>query len=305
MSSRFVAIAPFEREHVSQSALVPVAALRPAFAIRSSGEDEDHVRVLSAVEARLPPIVVHRETMRVLDGMHRLRAAQLRGATHVEVCYFTGCESDAFVVAVSGNVAHGLPLSLDDRRVAARRIIESHPAWSDRYIADVSGLAAKTVASLRSEASADGSPLRVGRDGRARPLDAVRGRSLAYQIMKANPAASLRRIASEAGISLSTASDVRQRLQRGDHPVPDRHRPDLEAVQERESPVAEVVRGRAQLWQHLRHDPSLRLTDTGRSLIRRLAAQEQCLRDLGELLRSAPAHCAPFLSELVRGFADD
>lgn len=31
----------------------------------------------------MPPIVVHRATMRVIDGMHRVRAAKLRGAAHV------------------------------------------------------------------------------------------------------------------------------------------------------------------------------------------------------------------------------
>ncbi len=42
-----------------------------------------HARSLAQTEADLPPIVVHRTTTRVIDGMHRLTAAGLRGEREI------------------------------------------------------------------------------------------------------------------------------------------------------------------------------------------------------------------------------
>ncbi|MCZ9343092.1 ParB/RepB/Spo0J family partition protein, partial [Streptomyces sp. TRM76130] len=67
---------------------------------RSAGEDQDHIQALVEVRTPLPPVLVHRQTMRVIDGIHRLRAAQLRGDDKIAVAYFDGSESDAFVLAV-------------------------------------------------------------------------------------------------------------------------------------------------------------------------------------------------------------
>lgn len=97
--------------------------------------------MLAAVEAKLPPIIVHRATMRVIDGMHRLAAAKLRNDETIEVRFFEGTEQEAFVLAVKANISHGRPLSLTDRTSAAERIIVSHPAWSDRAIAVAAGSA--------------------------------------------------------------------------------------------------------------------------------------------------------------------
>jgi len=46
---------------------------------RLVGESVDHIRMLAESGTDLPPILVHRPTMRVIDGMHRLRATTLRG----------------------------------------------------------------------------------------------------------------------------------------------------------------------------------------------------------------------------------
>src|SRR5690349_6262411 len=74
---------------------------------RRSGESLEHVRRLAESEDELPPIVVHRPTMRVIDGMHRLRAAELRGQQEIEVRFFDGDEASSFVLAVRANIAHG------------------------------------------------------------------------------------------------------------------------------------------------------------------------------------------------------
>src|ERR1700761_789437 len=171
--------------------------------LRVKGEDTKHVRPLAEVEDELPPIVVHRATMRVIDGMHRVRAAVLSGVAYIEALLFDGAEDEAFLLAVRLNVAHGLPLSRADRVAAAVRIIYSSPQWSDRAIARAAGLSDKTVASIRRRTSAEipHLPDRIGRDGRVRPVSPAAGRRLASDLIAKNPDAAISEIATRAGIS--------------------------------------------------------------------------------------------------------
>ncbi|MFE3193073.1 ParB N-terminal domain-containing protein [Nocardia sp. NPDC059240] len=112
--------------------------------------------MLTESSTPLPAIIVHRRTMRVVDGAHRLAAAKELGHETIAVRFFDGSENEAFVLAVHANIAHGLPLSLAERKAAARRLVLSHPQWSDRLIADVAGLSHKTVsAERRRTAGAD------------------------------------------------------------------------------------------------------------------------------------------------------
>lgn len=189
---------------------------------RRSGESLPHARMLAASQDRLPPIVVHRSTMRVIDGMHRLHAAALRGEDEIDVRFFDGDDASSFVLAVRANVMHGLPLSLADRKAAAARIIEFYPQWSDRMIASVSGLAAKTVAATRMRLTGEKQQLdtRVGRDGRARPVDGAQRREVAARLLAENPGASLREVARQAGISAETVRGLRTALIRGSENAP-------------------------------------------------------------------------------------
>ncbi|HLK00590.1 MAG TPA: ParB N-terminal domain-containing protein, partial [Streptosporangiaceae bacterium] len=183
---------------------VPISALVAADSPRRAGEDPEHARTLAESGEPLPPIVVHRPTMRVIDGMHRLRAAGLCGRTDIEVRFVDGDEASSFVLAVSENVRHGLPLSLADRKAAAERIIRSYPHWSDRMVGSVTCLSGKTVSAIRQrirEASGVEQPMAtVGRDGRFRPRDGAQRREIARGLMLADPRASLRQIARQAGI---------------------------------------------------------------------------------------------------------
>src|SRR5687768_3713348 len=110
---------------------VALSTLLPADSPRVEGEDADHVRALAELECPLPPVIVHRPTMRVIDGMHRVHAATLRGESQIRVVFFDGSPEEAFVRAVQSNSAHGLPLSQADKSAAARRILESFPQWSN------------------------------------------------------------------------------------------------------------------------------------------------------------------------------
>jgi ParB-like chromosome segregation protein Spo0J len=242
---------------------VPLEELVPADSPRLGGENPGHVMALAEADVRLPPILVHVGTMRVIDGMHRLRAAELNGRKTIEVQFFHGDEDVAFALAVKMNVAHGLPLSLADRKAAAERILASNRDWSDRAVATVTGLSAHTVAVIRGRvdgpgpASASASvsasvsaaavvvPVpdsRRGRDGRLRPVDARRGRQIASEVIAARPEASLREVAKLAGISPMTVRDVRERMSRGADPLPPSLRSKRAEARERERERAPAPR---------------------------------------------------------------
>ncbi|MGD0557053.1 MAG: ParB/RepB/Spo0J family partition protein, partial [Streptosporangiaceae bacterium] len=208
----------------SEVVAVPIMSLRAGESPRLNGEDKAHIARLAETEVPLPPILVDRRTMRVIDGMHRLMAASLRAQETIDVMFFEGSEADVFLRAVEENVAHGLPLTQADRQAAAERIIATHPHLSDRAIGQASGLAAKTVAAIRKRSTEESqqSNVRVGRDGRVRPLDASEARLRAAEMLTDQPEASLRDVARAAGISPATVLDVRKRLERGESPVPER-----------------------------------------------------------------------------------
>jgi ParB-like chromosome segregation protein Spo0J len=298
--------------------------------LRVKGEDIKHVRVLAEVADELPPIVVHRATMRVIDGMHRVRAAVLGGVAYIEALLFEGGEDEAFLLAVRLNVAHGLPLSRADRVAAALRIIYSSPQWSDRAIARAAGLSDKTVASIRRRASAEIPPLpdRIGRDGRVRPVSPAAGRRMASDLIAQNPDAAIREIATRAGISPGTARDVRERLRNGLDPVPLRHRktggsepagpqpagpqaggfkaagshPGGEDAGTRERSLS--ARMIPMILESLRNDPSLRYNETGRALLRLLALHTMSPADWEQLISAVPLHRAQAVAQVARGCAD-
>ncbi|MFJ9517214.1 ParB/RepB/Spo0J family partition protein [Kitasatospora sp. NPDC101801] len=295
---------------------VPIAVLRSADSPRLQREDPDHIRTLAQSEADLPPIVVDRATMRVVDGMHRVHAAVQRGADRIDIRYVDGDESELFLLAVQLNTAHGLPLSLADRRAATARILRSHPQWSDRAIAGTTGLAAKAVAALRAETTGEvpGVHSRIGRDGRRRPLSTAEGRRSAGELVRANPQAPLRQIAREAGISLGTASDVRARVLRGEDPVPPQ-RPRSVPEQRGPEDTANVVRHGsrygapaappvqrdvAAILRILMADPSLRFTESGRQVLRWLGGHAIEPEEWTTLVEHVPNHAVGTVADLAQ-----
>lgn len=288
---------------------VPIKQLLPADSPRLDGENEAHTRLLAESESELPPILVHRPTMRVIDGMHRLRAAVLRGQDTIEVQFFDGPEDAVFVLAVESNIVHGLPLSLRDRYAAAGRILTQHPEWSDRTVATASGLSARTVSTIRRRLGGEDLQLtaRVGRDGRVRPLNNADGRRTAGEFIAANPNASLREVARDAGISLSTARDVRDRVQRGEDPIlPTQRRADptpapstLNRVRNRGN-HQRPSSGRTKLiLENLKRDPSLRFSESGRALLRWLDARVTDFEVWNQCIEAAPVHCSYLLIEFA------
>lgn len=248
---------------------VAVSEIHGGHSPRQAGENLEHVRTLADTVGDLPPIIVRRGDMRVVDGMHRLRAARLRGDTRIAVRFFDGGDDEAFVLAVRTNVTHGLPLSLADRKTAAARIIASHAHWSDRMIATVAGLSAATVARIRRARPEPAPAARLGHDGRLRPVNSLERRRVARAILLAEPDLSLREVARRAGISPETARSVRRKLtESGPPPSPDP----------------------AVLVQRLRTDPTLRFSETGRTLLRLLDARSVTPRQWAAIAAHVPPH---------------
>ncbi|MFC5659889.1 ParB/RepB/Spo0J family partition protein [Streptomyces nogalater] len=291
--------------------------LQPADSPRLAGEDERHARRLAESETEWPPILVHRSTMHVIDGMHRLRAAKEKGWHSIKAEFFDGTAEAAFVEAVRANIRHGLPLSLEDRRSAAERIVASRQDMSDRAIAECTGLSTKTVGGIRRRLNGGSArqEVRLGRDGRRRPLSAAEGRRRAAEALTARPHAPLRQIAKAAGVSVGTAHDVRERIRRGEDPVVPRDRgqprqpdgrPEPEPAQAvvREPPVTPGERERktrnmrARL-QSLRRDPSLRFSESGRELLRWLFLQYQAKAKYPLVVENIPPHLAATVAELA------
>lgn len=285
---------------------VPLDALLTADSPRRLGEDAEHIRVLTESDRSLPPILVHRPTMRVIDGMHRLAAARLRGQDTIDVVFFDGSDEDAFVMAVRANITHGLPLSYADREAAVARIVATHSAWSDRAIAEATGLAPRTVAALRGRvAQRPGNGSRIGRDGRVRPLNSTDGRLAASRLIAAHPDASLRELARASGISPATVRDVRARIERGEDPVPPRRpRADRSAPREAGPAPQEVerlsVQERNAILQSLERDPSLRFAEAGNRVLRWLAARLITEEEWAAVAATIPPHSVYVLARLAR-----
>ncbi|MFE0652456.1 ParB N-terminal domain-containing protein [Streptomyces sp. NPDC059534] len=287
---------------------IPLSALVLGESPRQVPHDIGHLQALAEVAEDLPPIVVHRSTMRVVDGVHRVHACRIRGWSTIEARYLDGDDEDVYLLAVALNVRHGMPLSLSERRAAAERVMAMRPSWSDRSIAKISGLSPKSVGAIRERSTAEIPQLntRVGDDGRVRPLSTRSGRQKAGRMIAERPAASLREVAAECGISLGTAHDVRRRLEQGLDPVPDGRRDSGQGLRKRgpaagPGDTAESVRRRLELMSR---EPGLKYSSDGR---RTLLQLRLALIDEGErlqLLEAVPEHWMGTVAQLARFCAD-
>jgi ParB-like chromosome segregation protein Spo0J len=310
---------PAKRELMQLEAL-PITSLSISSLLldnspRQSGENDDHVRVLAESHEQLPPIVVHGPSMRVIDGIHRVRAAIRRGEKKIRAKIYHGTDDEAFVLGVRMNIAHGLPLARADRTAAAVRIIGSHPQWSNRMIATAVGLSAMTVARVRrSTEQTVQSTTRVGKDGRVRPLNSAAGRLKAAELLAEKPTLPMRAIAKEAGVSSSTVHDVRHRLRSGQQPTLEHQRtqelpatPELPDVRlSREDPSAPGSPDGADvttILADLKRDPSLQSSGPGQSLLRILDKYRVEMAGSNKMVEMVPDHCASSVAKLAREYA--
>ena len=293
---------------------VPVSSLLSGDSPRLAGENLEHVQLLAAAQG-LPPILVHRSTMRVIDGMHRLRAAKLRGDETIAVRFFDGDDGQAFLLSIDANIKHGLPLSTADREAAASRVLTLYRQWSDRAVAAATGLSPTTVSTIRRRLflPTDGESSRIGRDGRVRPVDGSAGRRRVGAVIALRPDAPLRAIAREAGVSVGTARDVRARLEAGRDPVLPRQRADAESHEPAVDSAAESQRRRTgnarqrvdwpSLRGNLSRDPAVKYAESGRAFVRWVDGHVVDPAEWGRLIEAVPPHWRASVAELARSCA--
>ncbi|GGZ39972.1 hypothetical protein GCM10010365_71020 [Streptomyces poonensis] len=146
---------------------------------RDEGESGEYVEMLSQLSEKLPPIVVHRNTMRVIEGMHRLKAVELRGEQSIDVIFVDGGERDVFVPAGRPINGQDVPSSLAGREAEADRFLTSPAQQSDRGITAATGPAPRVLGPPRgcSTVLDVASAMQAALDGRVRPIcmAAVRG----------------------------------------------------------------------------------------------------------------------------------
>lgn len=308
-------------------ASLPIGRLDLSGSPRLGGIEERHVSALAQLApSALPPVLVHRPSLRVIDGVHRVHAAVLRGEATITAELVECDEGEVFVLAVQANSRHGLPLSLEDRRAAGRSILERHPHWSDRMIAKIVGLSPNTVGAIRrrqADAGAAGGH-RVGLDGRVHRLGPADTRRAVREALAGNPAVSVRELARAVGISVGWAHALRRELLDGtfSEAVPAEGTP-VETHADADTPVGadagadaaarqRQAAGRAPLGSRpvpgslvrmLAADPSLRLNEQGRGLLRLLVVQAIDPAQWSNLVDVVPAHRADAVIELAEGFA--
>jgi ParB-like chromosome segregation protein Spo0J len=302
---------------------VSVGSLVPGFHLRMTGTDAAHVRLLTDVagSVKLPPILVQKRGLRIIDGMHRVEAAKLRGEWAISARLVDCSDEEALVLAVKSNTLHGLPLTRADRISSAKRILAAHPDWSDRKVAEIAGLSGSSIASLRNSPVGDTQfhGKRLGRDGKHYPLAAAEGRRRAAEYIQAHPDASLRQIARETDVSVGTVHDVREKIRCGvDLRAAESGRPEAQASVV--SSPATSVRARASAgtiqqltWLtvsgKLASDPALRYTEGGRAFLRWMAQHATRQDEWREFVDAIPerwleevCHTAATMSEEWRQF---
>lgn len=283
--------------------LVAVESLLPAHSPRMHGINEDHARLLAQSETPLPPILVQRHTMRVIDGMHRLRASQINGNGSIRARLLDDDDQAAYLRGVTANIRHGLPLSLAERRAAAIRLLEMYPHWSDRSLGQAAGLSGKTVGALRREMGDSMPARRTGQDGRVRSVNNASSRQVVTELLTQRPAASLREIARAAGVSPNTVRNIRQQVAREPGTGPDgKSVPPSMHLEEQVVAGPTPAAGHA-ILANLSRDPSLRYTEAGRTLLRQLHRHAGLSIDR-QIIAALPPHCLPAVARLARTVAE-
>jgi ParB-like chromosome segregation protein Spo0J len=306
---------------------VPLNSLVPGFYLRRSGTSAAHVQLLAdaAATSKLPPILVHKNGLRIIDGLHRFEVAKQRGQTHINVRLIDCSDEEALVLAIKSNTLHGLPLSKGDRISGAKRILAAHPDWSDRAVAEIAGLSAKTIGVLRNR-STGGTPSlekRLGRDGKLHPISGGAGRKRVVEYIETHPDASIRQIARDVDVSLGTVHDVRDRLRRGTDPMAERRGTVAPPPPARPVPVAAcgpvpgtTGGGRAKrhharqlTWAEISgkvtSDPAVRYTDGGRAFLRWMACHAAATDDWREFVDAIPVHWLEDIGSIAMAISEE
>ncbi len=276
---------------------VAVGSLLPGDSPRLKGESKDHIT--SMVEAGdMPAIIVHRPTMKVIDGTHRVIAAKLQHRDTIAARFFDGSVEEAFVLAVAANITHGMPLTSKDRKAAATRFLGVYPDWSNRMIAATAGLSHPTVATLRRKHSGGKNfhlNRRLGRDGKTYPPRSNERRQAGSNPIGTDQNASMREAARQTGVSMGSAHDVESPLRQSVEPMVATNRG--AALGFHLARAKEILR---RLW----NDPAVRGPDKGKAMLDLLSHSLRITVDAQAAVRSAPEHSRDAMAEYAAACGD-
>jgi hypothetical protein len=245
----------------------------------------------------LGPVIVHRQTMRVLYGIEHVWDQHMRQRSTVSAYLFDGGVEEALIFSIQVRIRYGIKPPLADRRAAALYLITSPRHWSDRAIAGMVGLSAKTVGSIRrTQTGPPAEPaVRQGQDGRLRPADGRAGWRRAKSLAEEFPNASVREIARQASVSVGTAFAVRRK-----HTAENRLEADGDEChhdEQRASPVSHIRR--------LHQDPQLKYNEKGRRLITLLTKHHISSEELSNIIDVVPDHLLDVVAQVASRYAEE
>ncbi len=142
-------------------------------------------RVAELVAARrlILPILVTAD-LRLVDGAYRLAAARQLGWESIDALV-VDAPDEAARIAAACRVNDVERLSRAERRMAAVRLLELEPTWSDRRVARITGTSPSSVGAWRAKMDTSGvqpdtrgvqSDTRIGSDGKHYPARRQNGR---------------------------------------------------------------------------------------------------------------------------------
>jgi len=103
------------------------------------------------------------------DGWHRVMAAKQIGAVDIPATLHVGGRTEALKHALGANALHGHRRTNADKRRCVELALKEFPKLSNRAIADMCGVSAEMVNSIRStQLPESGTSTRIGKDGKNR-----------------------------------------------------------------------------------------------------------------------------------------
>lgn len=244
--------------------------------------------------------------MRVIDGMHRVRAAVILGLDTVDSQFFNGSEDEAYIQSVTRNIADGLLLSLADRSAAVRRILTGFPAMSDLSIAVYTGLDVGAVTEVRRCVTAG--PLELNLPaGRLPAPDPATECGQVADPASGTPVRPLKPVPQEAVLSsLGTTQGMRR-----DEERTSRAQPRIVPARTPTARGAQVCTARPTMGRTSRdrlrtlsNNPSLRNSQSGRDFLRWLHGHFVTDEAWKELIETVPPHCAETVAEIAMKCSD-
>jgi ParB-like chromosome segregation protein Spo0J len=137
---------------------------------RIKGISEQHVRLLMKGDPEdWAPIIVSAiadvdDRYTVTDGFHRVEASRRLGLSTIRAVVQ---DNAGYPEAFAANIAHGLPLSLQDRKAYARWLTDDEPDLSLREVGRRCGLSHNTVKAALEEPERESS---AGQNDQPNPL---------------------------------------------------------------------------------------------------------------------------------------